>query len=199
MHSIQYFTSQPAYDIVLSPWIMAHFYPFAGIVLFAWFALIRLAYKVDFLRLDQRPGTRLIYWFTVVLISLALIGYLGFFAVNSNFNELHPVDSSLSPDGHKRATILRSSWVEIIYDLVVESNDPTPPFSQHIPLLAHGAGSASFGNNEPSQPPHIVWSNDSMIVSLWFGQSPQFAYDFSRDVVIDPAHEPATFSEMLSR
>jgi hypothetical protein len=193
------FTSQSGLDIMLSPWIMAHFNVIALIVLVTWFTLLRVAYNIDFLRLGNKPSLRFIYWFVVVFVSLALIGYSVYFVSTRHFNEMTDVASVLSPDGRHRATVLRSAWVDIIYDVVLESNEPTPPFANHIPLLAQEIGGVSFGNNEPSGSARLIWSQDSRVVTLWFGNTPMFGYDLRRQTVLDPSSNAEVFRSLSGR
>jgi hypothetical protein len=191
-----FFTNQSGYDIMLSPWIMAHFNVIAVIVLFVWFALIRIAYNIDFLGLGNKPFIRFLYWFFVVLVSLALLGYSILFGATRYFDGMHEVASALSPNGRHRAAVLRSTWVQITYDVVDESNDPTPPFSYHVPFLSQEIGGVSFTNNDPTGQPRLVWTQDSQIVTLWLGSSPMFGYNFTTQTVIDPTRNPDLFRNL---
>ncbi len=164
---------------ILAPWITTHFGIIAAIVLLIWFWIISTFYKKNAISLNASSLKKGGFWTVTILFSLILFIYFGLFLRARYLNKPKIVAFAFSPDQKWKAYAVRNTYVDVIYDLLLEPNRP-------ITFFARPLGSVGFdGSEQPTGSVTVLWSKDSQKVSLWADGVPFFSYDLQKDTPID--------------
>lgn len=159
-------------SLIFSAWIINDFLRISACVVLCWFIITCILIRLNPFGLRDRPFLKILFWFFVLGGSLTVctIAVLG----SWQYSSVHSMVSQSSPDGTKRATLMCSDRIDVSYDLIIEPN-------RSRPILARSVGGFHFAEPSFSENPDIIWSADSTLVTVWFGEKAAFAFDFRAD------------------
>jgi len=169
-----------ATDVELAPWIRDAWKTYGWLTAFCWVAglgAIWLFNGAEFKSAEQRKKT---FW-PLAKALLVLTGLWAgmFWALTSQFG-LRLVKQAVSPDGRQCLRINAQSMLGDVW-FPLECYD-----KRTVPLWSRFLGDVVVRNEEfgPNKDLRIVWSGDSGLAVVYYGEQPYAAYDFSKGMML---------------
>jgi hypothetical protein len=190
--SSAYLAIVPVGGYELAPWIREVWRAHGWAAAFLWVAggaAVLLAKGARFP--SRRAAVKVVAVTCAVMLPLVLIDALCFQGLKS-FEEPLALAEAVSPDGSRRATAFRTTWLDAACYVELEANDPHP-------LLSCKLGAASFDGDRRMEvkPPdrsyedalrrnsRLAWTRDGQAIVLWFADAAVVAYDLPRRTMLE--------------